>query len=325
MAKLILVSNGTLQEIPMGQEITIGRAYSNLLRLEGDEISRVHAIIYKRGNDYVLRDLDSKNGVHLNEQKVATAVIAESDEIRIGTYVILFDPRPDFDMTGFLRKHNVNPDAQIQKDGPKEEDTDSAANHQPTFVSESSERIFFSLGDIDGWSDSQDVSQSAQFLSELLRLNRQLSVMPALEDTEDDSVLYQHFLNAAVCAIGAERGVIVLKDDARDALRLGAIISREKDVAVNRVVLRAVLRENFAVLCNDVQHDKSFQKTDTVQREQIGSLIAHPIMRGESVSGLIYGDVRERMNAFRREHVLILHFTARLLQLCMQQRAAVKH
>ena len=62
MTKLLLIDSSKIQEVQMGQEITIGRAYSNLLRLEGEEVSRVHSILYRRGSEYVLRDLDSKNG-----------------------------------------------------------------------------------------------------------------------------------------------------------------------------------------------------------------------------------------------------------------------
>jgi len=90
--KLILTAGGTSQVISLGQEITIGRGYSNLVRLDGDEISRVHAIIYHHGNQYVIRDLDSKNGVFLNGNKVSMGELRPGDRIQIGQYCLLYDP-----------------------------------------------------------------------------------------------------------------------------------------------------------------------------------------------------------------------------------------
>jgi pSer/pThr/pTyr-binding forkhead associated (FHA) protein len=325
MAKVLLISDGTIQDIQIGQELTIGRAYSNLLRLEGEEISRVHGIIYRRGADYIIRDLDSKNGIFLNGAKVANSAITSGDEIRVGTYIILFDPAPGFDMQSFLRRHDVN----ISDDedsslitSANDEDTNSAQSIN--CPARDTSQIFFSLSEIEALSETQHSIFSTQFLTDVMRLHRQLSATGQIEDNEDEAGLYQHFLVAAVVACGADRGVIVLREESGEALRLGAIVPRDKDVAVNRVVLRAVLRKQEAVLCNDSLRDERFLKTDTIAKERIGSLIAFPLWRGDVTYGLIYCDAIDRRNAFRREHMLMLHFVARLLDLCVR-RAALRH
>jgi hypothetical protein len=59
-----------------------------------------------------------------------------------------------------------------------------------------------------------------------------------------------------------------------------------------------------------------------VRKENIGSLAAYPLMRGDTALGLIYVDAVGRANAFRREHLLLLHFAGRLLLL--HKRTAVQ-
>ncbi len=317
----------------MGQELTIGRAYSNLLRLEGEEISRVHCIIYRRGEDYVLRDLDSKNGVLLNGQKVGNIVINPGDIVQVGKYTVLFDPPNDFDLTGFLKRHNATL--------PRNEGatTPQAPTHELESTSEvdvtlhtfradivgGGNPIAFALTDIEEMSDTQYSQHNPQFLTELLRFHRQLAVTPAADETDDEEVFYQHVLQATAAAVGADRGVIVLRDETGDILRLGAILPRDRDVSVNRVVLRYGLREQKAVLCNDAQNEPRFAKTDTVRREKIGSLAAYPIVRGDATIGLIYVDVLQETNAFRREHLLLLYFVARMLLLYRGRKAPVKN
>lgn len=329
MPKVILIENGTFQEIQIGQELTIGRAYSNLLRLEGEEISRVHAIVYRRGAEYVLRDLDSKNGVLINGQKCSTMSLQPGDEIQLGKYILLFDPEPDFDLTEFLRKHNVNPPEEITADPEEIETGFVLRDNKRKFAEltvpakEEAESIFFTQAEVEAMADSLPADTSPEFLGELLRMQRQLTCRP-LASPEEEGALYQHFLEAAVSALKADRGVIVLRDDSAEILRLGAIMPLDKDVAVNRVVLRSALREHSAVLCNDVQHDERFLKTETVIKERIASLIAYPLMREDVAVGLLYADVQERPQAFRREQLLILQFVARLLVMCMERAQARK-
>lgn len=302
----------------MGQELTIGRAYSNLLRLEGEEISRVHAIVYRRGTDYILRDLDSKNGVFLNGQKIGNAMLGAADEIQVGKYTMLFDPPGDYNLKAFLRKHHVDVEDDAEAVSPAGvEDTSSAHDHSVSFSS-GQPQVFFTLDEIEQMLQSQASLLTPQLLPDLLRMMGELTRTNGFEHTGDQGMLSSRFLAAALVATGADRGVIALRDNGEEGLRLAAILPSDKDIAVNRVVLRAVLKGQEAVLCNDTATDERFQKNETVQKEHIGSMIACPLLPGEEASrGLIYCDVIDKNNAFRREHLLVLHFIARLLGMCI--------
>ncbi|MCX7962875.1 MAG: FHA domain-containing protein [Candidatus Sumerlaea chitinivorans] len=330
MAKLLVISNGGVQEVQLGQELTIGRAYSNLLRLDGDEVSRVHAIIYRRENDYLLRDLDSKNGVWLNGQRVSVSLVVPGDEIQIGNYLLVFDPPPSFDVAEFMRRHKIEgsapavnlspqPTPIAASESPSREDTGDRFDTSLHFVPPELEQVFFPLSEIESQTQTDALPMSANFQIDLVRALR------CLTPGEDDSpphgtILYKQVLRGALAATKADRGVLVLREPEAEALTLGAILPRDRDVSVNRVVLRAVLREHCAVLCNDALNDPRFQKTETVHKEKITSLIAHPLMRGKIAVGLLYLDTQERPHMFRRDHLQILHFLARIAVLAMDHR-----
>jgi pSer/pThr/pTyr-binding forkhead associated (FHA) protein len=320
MRRLLVIADGSVQEVEVGQELTIGRAYTNLLRLEGEEVSRVHAILYKRDQDYLIRDLDSKNGVYLNGQRVTSSIVVSGDEIQIGNYILLFDPPEDFDLTAFLKQRSLEPpdekkkQSQVKIAAPArakvhDEETDDRFETSIHFVPQSLPQVFYDISEIEELSQTDALPLSGMFTTELVRALRTLT---ASGDSVSESERLQRVLEAVTAATHADRGVLVLRDAGSDALRLGAIWPRERDVSVTRVVLRAVLRERQAVLCNDAQSDPRFQQTETVQRENIASMLAYPLLAKNQVLGLIYVDTQGRPNAFRREQLIILQFLAKI-------------
>lgn len=83
------------QEILLVDDVTtLGRAATCQVILDNDFASRRHAQIIRRDDLYWLRDLDSKNGTLLdNERVTAETPLADGAEIRIGAVVLCFvDP-----------------------------------------------------------------------------------------------------------------------------------------------------------------------------------------------------------------------------------------
>lgn len=71
----------------------IGRGESCDLRLASDEISREHAAIVRRWDGVVVRDLDSKNGISVNERNAGELRMRDGDLLRIGPATLrLSDP-----------------------------------------------------------------------------------------------------------------------------------------------------------------------------------------------------------------------------------------
>lgn len=71
--------------------ITFGRNSKNTIALSSDhEISRKHCRIDRKEGKYEIVDLNSRNGVYVNEQKVTRHFLMQGDKIRIGHTIILF-------------------------------------------------------------------------------------------------------------------------------------------------------------------------------------------------------------------------------------------
>jgi pSer/pThr/pTyr-binding forkhead associated (FHA) protein len=346
MAKVLVIDQKSVTEMQMGQEITIGRAYSNLLRLEGEEVSRVHAIIYRRGADYILRDLDSKNGLLLNGQRVTNSLIAPGDDIQIGNYFIIFDPTESFDLNGFLRKKRIqvpaNPtvikglDAETGSveagDAPSVPSSilnegasvsfrtpesllpasgKAAVSDQESLIPRP--KTFHALAEIEALGERLLASQhDPKFAFEALKLNAAIpKVLPKVilpDETNNQSC--QPLLEALLPILQADRGVIVFQTPGTEQLHLGAILPKDKDVSINRVVLKACLRKQFGVLTGDAPNDPEFAKTETIRKEGIGSIIAYPLVKHGVSFGLIYADTLHRKDVFRREQLVILQMTA---------------
>jgi two-component system cell cycle response regulator len=70
--------------------LVIGRdADCGLVLLDAD-VSRRHAVIELRGGAYVVRDLDSTNGVYVNHQKHREAELSPGDLVRLGKVIFKF-------------------------------------------------------------------------------------------------------------------------------------------------------------------------------------------------------------------------------------------
>jgi len=70
--------------------LTIGRSSESDILLDDITVSRHHAIIEKKDNVFVIRDLESLNGTYLNGNIAGESALSNGDRIQIGKYVFLF-------------------------------------------------------------------------------------------------------------------------------------------------------------------------------------------------------------------------------------------
>jgi len=101
MAVLILkAADGRSCEIPLGERLVVGRSASCGFRIEDERASRRHLEIHRKGDQYFLSDLGSRNGTRLNGHPVVFAPLVFGDEIGIGQSRLLFAERSPGELVG---------------------------------------------------------------------------------------------------------------------------------------------------------------------------------------------------------------------------------
>lgn len=92
MAKLILkFEDRILREVPVGASaVTIGRLPNNAVVIDNPAVSSQHARVIVEGGQFVVEDLQSRNGTFVNNQPVNKHILQEGDVVRVGKHTLTF-------------------------------------------------------------------------------------------------------------------------------------------------------------------------------------------------------------------------------------------
>jgi pSer/pThr/pTyr-binding forkhead associated (FHA) protein len=97
MSRLVLkFASSTLKEVPLGtRPVTIGRAPDNDIPIDNLAVSNYHARVYVEAGSLVVEDLNSLNGLFLNDIRVERAMLKDGDAILIGKHHVVVDQAHD--------------------------------------------------------------------------------------------------------------------------------------------------------------------------------------------------------------------------------------
>jgi pSer/pThr/pTyr-binding forkhead associated (FHA) protein len=80
-----------MKEWPADLMLTIGRLPDNDVVIDNPAVSSHHACVFRDGDNWVVEDLDSKNGTFVNGKRVARQVLQHADVLLIGKHTLMFD------------------------------------------------------------------------------------------------------------------------------------------------------------------------------------------------------------------------------------------
>ena len=98
--------SGELIAVPIPlerEEVILGRALEADVRVNDTQVSRRHARVTAHPDaesnrtDYILTDMDSRNGTFLNGRRVGQATLQNGDKITIGEQILRFDLLDEID------------------------------------------------------------------------------------------------------------------------------------------------------------------------------------------------------------------------------------
>ena len=93
MATLYLISED-MEHYEIGDRpLVVGRGLAADVKVEDDALSRRHFMVLREGEDYVIEDLNSRNGTWLGSRRVLAALLRHNDRVLAGHTHFLFKQR----------------------------------------------------------------------------------------------------------------------------------------------------------------------------------------------------------------------------------------
>lgn len=93
MAKLVILTqglNGRAHELNVDRT-TIGRVEDNMFQIAEASVSSHHCEVHLRGNEVLIRDLNSTNGTFINGEKITESVLKPGQTLRLGNVELKLD------------------------------------------------------------------------------------------------------------------------------------------------------------------------------------------------------------------------------------------
>jgi adenylate cyclase len=271
MLEFVYEDGGTERRVPIKDGLTLGRASDNDLVLRDFSVSRHHAKVVESDDGVEIVDLESTNGVKVNDGFVNSGVLKPGDRVSVGNF--LLDVHQTVLDSGELSSATyLRPLAEFNQDYGLE--------GQPSVVVSKGagerERVF------------EILAQVAKTLIQVEDLD------PVLAKVMD--VVFEHLLVA-------DRAFIMLFDDLGEP-QLELYRTRESesggapDVPVSRTILDMVSGQKVALLTHDAQADQRFEAGRSIRIHQIRSAMCAPLWLRDRVIGVIYVDSPLHVGSF---------------------------
>lgn len=70
--------------------VVIGRGNDAALKLDSELVSRQHAVLTRKHDEYLLTDMNSSHGVYVNGLRVHSAILRDGDVIQLGDVLLTY-------------------------------------------------------------------------------------------------------------------------------------------------------------------------------------------------------------------------------------------
>lgn len=304
--KLLIINPDQYMEVPFEQQLTIGRDVYNSLSLQDVEISRSHAIIFDQGAKTIIKDLNSRNGVYVNGDRVQEQVVQDGDEIVVGSTIIFFNPAEGLEIEKRLsRRGEYLFERRASKSAPR------PAEPVTIFTPNQMEKVVHRL-----FNDPE--STTFFTLTNATALLRTFYNMGHATSTQD---LFRVTLENAMELLGGDRGVIMESDGGKEKLKVRSIHSPDENdstIEISQQVLRVVLRAERCVYCPNIESDSRFAKPGQRNRHGIHSFISAPIIVGKTYFGFVYLHSESKKREYDYVALRSLYLIASLLAALLQ-------
>ncbi len=251
-------------ELPENGRVTVGRALTNRVVIEDPKCSRNHCEIFSRNGEWFLRDLNSRNGVHLAGTRIdGDRQIALGSEMRIGNCTMLLTDRPD-------SVREIAPNSSRKDGNRKFEIVDRKSGTQ-----------------YDGPSGLQRIQQHQDQATALFQMARSMAAC----QTEQE--LCQIVLDGLIAHCEADLGGIFIvpegTEDPSPANLIPCAFYGERPASqFSTFLTRVAFEDRDAILAHDIPKHASLSNQESLSAMEAESAICSPIRHAGTVIGVIH-------------------------------------
>jgi len=256
------------------EAVTVGRSLHSDLRLKDTTVSRAHVKIFQRGEKVYLEDLKSKNGTMVKGKRIRPGKILEVEEgapIALGRTLIAIGEPYSGDILRALDSLDVFKELEELPTGHMTDRPMTAKNN-------------FDL-----------ISKVSNVLTESLNIHETLRR------------ILRHIMDLLQ---RIDRGVVILiNEETGDVLDVVSMFKKRSDDTItmySRTIVDRVVRDRKAVIMLDTLGEERNSLSDSIEIQQIRSILCIPLISRSHVMGVLYVDSVNRPYGFRNDDLSLL-------------------
>lgn len=285
---MVLISLQDKMHYRFDTQLTIGRNPDNTVQINDSKVSRYHAVIEWARSKPVIRDLNSKNGTYVGQQKISKKSLKPGDLIRIGTKKFRLEIQKEQAFDTVVGHQHVS--FQDEAEGLRIE----------TSLAKSVYRSFFASP---GKTATKDQLRAAQG-----RLAAVSEANQIISSERDLNKLFETIIDQIFSLTPAHNGVILLNNDATGKLQTeyAKCGSSTNQLIVSTTIINRVFDRGEAVLTYDAADDTRFKDGFSIISQNISSAMCVPLRYQKETLGVIYVDTHGTTNAFEQGDLELL-------------------
>ena len=299
-----------------GAAVFLGRDRTMDLVLDDPLVSRQHAVITAKGDDYVIQDVGGRNPLRVNRRVVVRHTLQDGDVILLGGTRIQFRACSG-KSAGFDRTLPSTDGAVVDaretlqhfRDSPDRLSSDDTLAGQ--FVEE----------EVD--SPGTNSRRNLRILRNFSELIRNLSDRQKLIESALHSVFDTLEARCGFIGFFAPAGALEIRAQRMPGDALGP-------VSYSSTIVDRVRREGIAILFGDEHAAESGPSEESshvgldrrsVKQLRIKSAMCFPLFEADSVCGILYLDDRGRQGSFSREDLYFSNILSNLISMAVEKEA----
>ncbi|MHC4886377.1 MAG: HD domain-containing phosphohydrolase [Planctomycetota bacterium] len=270
--------------------LTTGRDADCSIQILDKGASRKHAELFRIGEMCFIRDLSSRNGTFVNDNKVDEELLREGDRIQIGATILIFE-------------------------GIGEDSNDLGLEFSAEGEESFGQTMTLRLEDLSTFNVSDDSDGS-----EAIRLRCIYRLSRILSELREQDELVEKALEFCCDQINADSGYLFVPDPQKgNIVPVGSFNSGNgKGSKISRSIIRRALHEKRAILTSDAMQDSRFSARESIVMKQIHSVICAPLSASGEFPGVLYMASHQVQEVFNEEELELVAAMGEMIGLALE-------